>query len=378
MRIGINGYEAIIPRFGFDKNGLPKRVGSSEVCYQLLLELNKIDKKNDYVIYLPGEPTVDLPAEREGWKYYIIPNTKLWTIFGLSRALKGQAIDLFFSPTHYSPLFSKIPEVITVLDVSYKRFQELFTTKDKIQLAIWGKYSIKNAAKIITISKSSKDDIIEEYKVPPQKVAIIHLGVKHESRIKNHESREKMMEKYGVKKPYILFVGTLQPRKNIARLVEAFSILSNKDLNLVVIGRRGWHFQEILDAPEKFGVAERVKFLENISDEELPEFYKAAELFVLPSLYEGFGLPILEAMKYGCPVATSNISSLPEAGGDAAEYFDPNDAGEIAKTIEKVLGNENLRSDMIKKGHEQLKKFSWEKAAKEVLEVFEEVGNKSI
>jgi glycosyltransferase involved in cell wall biosynthesis len=147
-----------------------------------------------------------------------------------------------------------------------------------------------------------------------------------------------------------------------------------ENLQLVIIGRKGWHYEEILDAPKRFGVESRVKFLENVTDEELPEFYKNCELFVLPSLYEGFGLPVLEAMKHGAPVATSDISSLPEAGGDAAVYFNPEDASDIAGKIEKVLGNDKLRSDMIKKGHEQVKKFSWEKAAKEVLIVFEETA----
>jgi glycosyltransferase involved in cell wall biosynthesis len=379
MTIGVNGYEAVIPRFGYDKNGLPHRVGSSEVCYQLLVELAKIDKKNQYLIYLPVEPTSDMPQESDNWQYEVIPSGKLWTMLGLTRALmKKPALDVFFSPTHYGPLYTPCPEIISILDVSYKRFPELFTAKDKAQLALWGKYSLNHASKIITISNSSKDDIIEEYKIQPQKVTVVHLGIKNESRSMNHESGEKMMDKLGIKKPYILFVGTLQPRKNIARLIEALSLLSDKDVNLVVIGRRGWHYEDILSAPTRFGVEDRVKFLENVSDEDLPEFYKEAELFVLPSLYEGFGLPVLEAMKNGCPVATSDISSLPEAGGDAAAYFNPEDATDIAKTIEKILSDAKLRSDMIKKGHEQVKKFSWEKAAREVIDVFEEVGGKGI
>lgn len=375
MKIGINGYEAVIPRFGYDKKGLPHRVGSSEVCFQLLSQLAKIDNKNEYVIYLPCEPTPDMPEESDSWHYEVIKSRKLWTILGLSRALaKKPKLDVFFSPTHYGPLSTPCPEVISVLDVSYKRFPELFTIKDKAQLALWGKYSLSHASKIITISNSSKDDIIEEYKIQPQKVAVVHLGIKPTGA----GAKFNMKDKYDINKPYILFVGTLQPRKNIARLIEALSLLSDKDVNLVVIGRKGWHYEEILDAPRRFGVEGRVKFLENVTDEELPEFYSEASLFVLPSLYEGFGLPVLEAMKHGCPVATSDISSLPEAGGDAAEYFNPEDATDIAKTIDKVLSNDKLRSDMIKRGHEQVRKFSWEKAAKEVLDVLEEVAKPNL
>ena len=374
MRIGINGFEAVIPRFGYDKNGLPNRVGSSEVCFELLVNLEKIDKKNNYIIYLPVAPTFDMPQAREGWEYKIVKKRPLWTLFGLTPALAAdKSLDVFFSPTHYGPLFISIPQVISVLDTSYKYFPELFKKRDLYQLAIWGSYSIKKAKNILTISESAKSDIIREYNVPEEKVTVVHLGIKE---LNSKMDKKELSRKYSLDKPYILFVGTLQPRKNISRLIEAFSRLGMKDLDLVIIGRRGWMFEEILNAPSKFGVSESVKFLENVTDEELPAFYKNAELFVLPSLYEGFGLPILEAMKFACPVVTSNISSLPEAGGDAAIYFDPEDTGDITEKMKKVLGDSKLRSDMIKKGHEQVKKFSWDRAAKEVIEVLEKSAAK--
>ena len=145
----------------------------------------------------------------------------------------------------------------------------------------------------------------------------------------------------------------------------------DSNLQLVIIGRRGWKYEEILEAPKKFGVEDKVLFLENVSDKDLPEFYKNAECFVLPSLYEGFGLPILEAMKYGCPVLTSDISSLPEAGGEAAVYFDPYNVNDMVNKIKKVLEDEKLRAKMRKEGLEQVKKFSWEKSARQVLDVLE-------
>ena len=377
MRIGINGFEAVVPRFGYDKKGLPNRVGSSEVCFELIQELSKIDKKNDYVIYLPIEPTPDMPKETEKWSYKIIPDRKLWTIFGLSPALRSNNnFDVFFSPTHYGPVFVSCPQVICLLDVSYRHFPQMFKKKDLLQLSLWGGYSIKNAAKIITISNSSKSDIIKEYAVPSDKVDVVYLGIK--DGLKPKMGKE-ILNKYNVQKPYILFVGTLQPRKNIARLIEAFSFIpDNSELELVIIGRKGWNFEEILAAPQKFGVEERVSFLENVTDEELPEFYENAQVFALPSLYEGFGLPILEAMKYGCPVVASNTSSLPEAGGDAALYFNPLDTHDIAEKIEKVLKDKSLAAKMKKEGFEQIKKFSWEKAAGEVLKVLEEAGSKNV
>ncbi|HVT00645.1 MAG TPA: glycosyltransferase family 1 protein [Patescibacteria group bacterium] len=373
MRIGINGFEAVIPRFGFDeKTGLPNRVGSSEVCFQLLSELYKIDKTNEYIIFLPTSPTKDMPEERPGWRYEIIPNKKLWTITGLTpNVLKKTAIDVLFSPTHYSPIFTPIPEVISILDVSYKYFPELFKKQDLLKLSIWGKYSIKKAAAIVTISESSKNDIIKEYQVPEAKIAVLHLGIKDLQ--KSSMTKSEFIKKYNIEKPYVLFVGTLQPRKNLVRLIHAFSKIDD-DYELIIIGRRGWDYEDILTAPAKFGVGSRVRFLEGVNDSELALFYENAEVFVLPSLYEGFGLPVLEAMRYGCPVVTSNISSLPEAGGDAALYFDPEDPDDIASIINKVLKDKKLRDKMIKEGHNQVKKFSWEKAAKEALSVFESIA----
>jgi glycosyltransferase involved in cell wall biosynthesis len=376
MRIGINGYEAVVPRFGFDeKTGNPRRVGSSEFCFRLLESLKLLDSDNDFTTYLPINKFYDLPTQSPRWKYKVVHARKLWTMIGLSRYLyQHKDIDVFFSPTHYLPIYIPVPSVLSILDVSYKYFPELFNKRDLYQLKLWGRYSVKRASAIITISESSKNDIITEYNVERSKVHVVSVGIKEFGNPK-FKSMEELAQKYHIKSPYILFVGTLQPRKNISKLIEAFSLLK-QGYELVIIGKKGWMYDEILAAPHKYGVESHVKFLDYVSDEDLPSFYKHAELFVLPSLYEGFGLPVLEAMKYDCPVATSNISSLPEAGGDAAIYFDPKDAGDIAQSIEKVVNNKELRDMMIKKGREQIKKFSWEKSAKETLAVLESVVQK--
>lgn len=377
MKIGVNGFEAVIPRFGFDKkSGLPNRVGSSEFCFRMLVELEKIDKKNSYIIFLPTQPTSDMPREREDWHYKIIPSKRLWTFLGLTRNLltKKPNLDVFFSPTHYSPPFISIPQVISILDVSYKYFPEFFNKIDLYKLAFWGGYSVKHAERVVTISKASKDDIIKMYRLKAEKVDVVYPGIKDFA--KSKMSKSDLFEKYQVSGPYVLFVGTLQPRKNIKRLIEAFSIVKKKrgDLKLIIVGKKGWLFEEVLGAPKKYDVVDSVIFLDSVPDSDLPLFYENAQVFVLPSLYEGFGLPIIEAMKYGCPVITSNVSSMPEAGGDAALYVDPENVLEIADKIEEVITTRDLREKMVKLGHEQTKKFSWENAAKETLKVIEDVG----
>jgi len=379
MTIGVNGYESVVPRFGFDeKTGLPNRVGSSEFCFQLILWLSKIDKHNEYFVHLPIKPTSDMPPETEKW-HYVVFSSKLWTLLGLSKKLFSDKnkLDVFFSPTHYLPLYVPCPSAVSILDVSYLHFPNLFKKKDLYQLKLWGRYSIGKANKIITISKSSKSDIIKEYGVSEDRVIVIYPGIKQVL------SMENLKKKFGVSNNYILFVGTLQPRKNIVRLIEAFSRLRTKDLGLktdlelLIVGKKGWMYEDILNAPKKYGVSDNVKFLDSVSDEDLPSFYRNAICFVLPSLYEGFGLPILEAMKYGCPVIISNVSSLPEAGGDAALYFDPENAQDIARKIDQVISDEKLREKMREKGYQQVKKFSWEKTARETLKVLQELGGKS-
>lgn len=378
MVIGINGYEAVVPRFGFTKDGLPNRVGSSEFTYQLLMALNKLDKDNKYFVYLPVRPTEDMPKESESWQYIVFSSKKLWTLFGLSKKLAGnpQSLDIFFSPTHYSPI-THIKTVISILDISYLHFKNLFKKLDLYKLKYWGGYSIKKAKKILTISDSSKNDIIESYGLSSDKVSVVCPGIKQDLRFKIKDlSMEDFRKKYGISKDYILFVGTLQPRKNITRLIEAFSKLET-NTDLIIVGKKGWQFEEILAAPKKFNVENKVKFFHDVEEEDLPNFYKNAKMLVLPSLYEGFGLPVIEAMANDCPVITSNVSSLPEAGGDAALYVDPEDVLDITTNIKKLLEDENLRTKMIEKGREHVKKFSWEKAARETLRVLEEVGSKN-
>jgi len=385
MIIGIDGNEA----------NVEKRVGIGEYAFELLMQFYESQKfprsgislretNIKYQIYLKDRPREDLPKENERWHYRVIGPRKFWTQIGLPFDLytNKPRPDVFFTPSHYAPRFSPIPTVISIMDLSYIHFPEMFKKSDLYQLKNWTKYSVKNAKKILTISQATKDDIIKVYRVPENKIVVTYPGIKFEIRNSKSETNSKfkmqnskfLKTKYGIEGDYVLFVGTLQPRKNIARLIEAFSRIKD-NTQLVVVGKKGWLYEEILEAPKKFGVQDRVKFLDFVPDEDLPLFYQNALCFVLPSLYEGFGLPVLEAMKYGCPVITSNVSSLPEAGGDAALYFNPEDISDIAANLRLMITKPQLRKELIKKGFEQIKKFSWEKTARETLKTLMEVVN---
>lgn len=368
MIIGIDGNEA----------NLKKRVGIGEYSYELLCNLAKLNTENtEFRIYLKDKPVLDLPPKNDRWKYRILKPGKAWTQWRLplDLYLDRKKPDVFFTPSHYAPRFSPIPTVISVMDLSYIHFPKLFNSHDLYQLKNWTAYSVKKAATILTISKSSKNDIINEYKVPAERVIVTYPGYKE---VKTLTPRvygmNQLKTKYNISDNFILFVGTLQPRKNISRLIEAVSLLEEKNIELVIVGKRGWLFEEILETPKRLNIEKRVKFLENVNDEDLMELYSKAKCFVLPSLYEGFGLPVIEAMKAGCPVITSNVSSLPEAGGDACLYVDPEDTGDIAAKISELINNQKLRKKLIAKGHKQVMKFSWRKTAEQTLKVLKDLG----
>ena len=374
MLIGIDGNEA----------NITKRVGVGRYAFELLQQFYTYHLSPiTYHVYLKDKPLPDLPKETDWWQYKVVGPKKFWTQIGLPVALikerlLGKSPDVFFTPSHYAPRFSPCPRVISIMDLSYLHFPGMFRKQDLYQLKNWTAYSVKKAKKILTISKASRDDIIKYYQVPEEKVVVTYPGIDRVSSIKYKQSfssnkvssMENIRKKYGIEGDYILSVGTLQPRKNYIRLIEAFSTLTPNPYTLVIVGKPGWLFEEIYQAPKKFGVEKKVKFLNYVPDEDLPGLYKGAICFVLVSLYEGFGIPILEAMANSCPVVASNVSSLPEVVGKAGILVDPHNIEDIARGIKEAL---TRRNELVKKGLHQYRQFSWEKCAKETLEVLKNV-----
>lgn len=371
MKIWIDGYEA----------NVEQRLGSSQVAFELLKNLEKIDHNNEYTILLPRLPLEDLPKERKGWEYRILKPARLWTRIALPFALytTKQKPDLIFSPTHYTPWFSPVKRIVTIFDLSFLHFPQYFNQKDLWQLTHWSKHSIKSADHIITISNSSKKDIIKSYTTAKDKITVAYPGYNNEAfkPVKDLEKIANVCKKYGIVGNYIIFIGTIQPRKNLLRLIEAFLKIDN--LKLVIVGktkglgRQGWKYEEILERPKKLGIVERVIFTGFVNNKDLNLLLNGAIAFILPSLWEGFGIPVVDAMATGTPVIVSDVSSLPEVVGKAGLLVDPLSKDQIEQAIRTISTDKKLAIKKSKLGLEQAKKFSWQKMAKVVLKVFEGV-----
>lgn len=367
MMLAIDGYEA----------NVRNRVGIGRYAYELLVHLYELLGKQGGLhtvrIYLPEPPLPDMPRETEWWKYRVVKPSTLWTIIGLPLALAFDRPrpDILFSPTHYIPRNVAIPRVMSIMDLSFLMYPELFRRADLYKLTRWTEFSARRARKIFTISQFSKNAIIRTYNVPEHRVVVTYPGFTMKKNPPDTQTKN-----------YILSVGTVQPRKNYIKLIEAFASIREKlaqtypDVRLVIAGKKGWLYEDILESPAKFGIEKYVEFRQFVPDDELPKLYSEALCFVLASLYEGFGLPVLEAMAYKCPVVVSNVSSLPEIAGDAGIYVDPNSVKSIAAGLLRAVNERNTQAGekRVELGLKQVAKFTWKGAAEATLKTLEEVA----
>ncbi|KKP52913.1 MAG: mannosyltransferase B-like protein, partial [Candidatus Roizmanbacteria bacterium GW2011_GWA2_33_33] len=363
IKIGVDGNEA----------NVEKKVGVSVYALNILKYFCKVASQEvQFVIYLKNFPLSDLPKENKYFKYEIIKGKFLWSQIYLPLYLFfHKNIDVYFSPAHYLPRFCPVPQVVTIHDLAYLYFPEDFIKKDLWQLKNWTNFSIKKASRIIAVSKTTKKDIIKNYDVNENKVTVVYNG--YEKLFKNLEIKNSNLNKnlkFKIKN-FILFVGTIQPRKNLEVLIDAFDKFSqiNKDFKLIIVGKKGWLYESIFEKIKMMNLDKKTIFTGHVTDEELIWYYKNAFCFVLPSLYEGFGIPVLEAMGYDCPTIVSMSSSLPEIGGDASLYFDPINSDDLLEKLNTFQDDDKLRKELISKGRQRIKDFSWEKCAKATLDV---------
>lgn len=300
----------------------------------------------------------------------------LWEQAILPFRLLVKGATLIHCPAYVSPLIKTCHSIITIHDMAFLLYPEKFVRSYRFYLRLWAPVSARRADVVITDSNQSKKDIVKSLKIPGNKVKVIYLGVDDAFRpITNKKLIEQSRRKYELPPKFILYVGTLEPRKNIMGLIWAYKLFKDsgdKEHRLVIAGAKGWLYSDMFKTVDELHLREDVKFTGYIADIDLPSVYNGAELFVYPSLYEGFGLPPLEAMACGVPVITSNTSSLPEIVGDAGIMVNPVDHRAIADAIKRVLNDEQLKEEMKRKGLVRARQFSWEKTAQRTSEVYNE------
>ena len=351
------------------------KTGTENYSYNLIKSLAKIDKSNRYVLYF-NQPPQFFEIGQPNFAVKILKAPRFWTQGRLAFECLIRPPDVLFVPAHTIPVVRRpgLTTLVTVHDLGAEFLREYHQFPQKLYLNWSTNYIAKNATHLIAVSEATKKDLMTTYKLRSSTISVVHEGVNREAFHPCSEAEiQKVRGKYGLVRNYVLFVGTVQPRKNLVRLIEAFAKARQKNLDLVIAGSRGWLSDEIYSAPAKFGVEKPVKFLGYVDSEDLPALYSGSLFLAFPSLYEGFGLPILEAMSCETPVLTSKIGATAEVALESAFLVDPNDTDEIATAIVKLAVNPNLREKLSQKGRERASNFSWEKTARETLKVFEKV-----
>ncbi len=324
------------------------------------------DQHRRWRLYFRESPTPDLLPHSEHIEHKIIRLPMLWTHLGLAAEIARRPPELLFIPAHVRPLWLKAPAVVTVHDLGYLHFPESHPRRQRAYLDLSTKHSARHCQHLIADSQATRADLIKHYRVPPQNVTVIYPG------FDPHPFVGEFQRPAGLPAEYLLYVGTIQPRKGLLQLLAAFSNVPEAP-TLLLVGNPGWLSAPIYQSVQELKLEGRVRFLGYVPDSELPALYRHAHAFVFPSLYEGFGFPILEAFASGTPVLCSDGGSLPEVAGEAALIVPAGEVDALSNGLQHLLSNRAVRAGLVERGHEQLKKFSWEKAAAETLLLFESV-----
>jgi len=364
-----------------------QKAGLASYARELATHLLQMDPGISWsAFHYDRHPPVPLPGPLDALPKYVIPwgayrwrlTTALRHFLGLNMDRFFAGVDLFHATEHLLPRFSKVRTVFTLHDLIFLFHPETHKPMNRWFLTLMMPRFLRAADAVIAVSECTKRDAIRFYGIPEEKITVIYEGVNPRFRPASPEAIRAVREKYGLPERFILYVGTIEPRKNLTTLLEAFHyLLGGHDLRLVIVGKKGWLYEGFFRCLRDLGLEDRLIFTGYVPDEDLPAIYSAADLFVFPSLYEGFGLPVLEAMACGTPVVCSNTSSLPEVAGDAALLVDPTDVRALARVMERVLTDETLRASLRVKGIERARRFSWEDAAQKTLEVYQRVAGLS-
>ncbi|MCU1264107.1 MAG: hypothetical protein JWM21_425 [Acidobacteria bacterium] len=370
-------------RIAIDAHSVGTQLAGNETYAVNLIEsLAAIDSVNTYTLYVTRREAVD--RFRGRWPNFSVvrtlPHSPLVRIpLTLSAELRRNPVDVLHVQFTAPPL-APCPVVVSIHDLSFEHLPETFKRRSRMQLRLTVRRSARNATHILALSESVRRDIIATYKIDPELVTAIPLAApEHFGPVTNEKELQRVRHTYAITGDYILSVGSIQPRKNLKRLVGAYARLHAerpgvKLPSLVLVGKRAWLYGETLRAIEQSGVGDKIVLTDYVTEEDLPALYSGAVCFVYPSYFEGFGLPPLEAMKCGAPVIVGNRTSLPEVVSDAGLLVDPFDEGDIAAALTRLIDNPDLREDLRVKGLKRAANFNWYDTARRTLKVYEQVA----
>jgi glycosyltransferase involved in cell wall biosynthesis len=367
-----------------------RRTGTEAYSLHLIRALIETGCDHQFRLYTPTPLSPDLEEEvglivssrgqvKSRCEVRVIPFPRLWTHLRLAWEVSCHPPDVLFVPAHVMPLVCPVPAVVTVHDLGYLHYPQAHRRFDRWYLDWTTRRHARRAACVIADSQATRADLVRHYQAGPDRIVVVYPGRDRSlTRVDDGEVIGAVKRRYGIGGDYLLYLGTLQPRKNLVRLVEAFARLQPlaADLSLVLAGKKGWLYDDLFARVEALGLEDRVLLTGYVADDAKAALLSGALALVYPSLYEGFGLPVLEAMSCGTPVLTSNVSSLPEVAGHAALLVDPLDVDAIAEGMSRLIADEDLRHTLVEEGYQQIQRFSWAGAAREVLEVLESVASK--
>jgi glycosyltransferase involved in cell wall biosynthesis len=352
--------------------------GISQSILHLLPALAALDERNEYYLFHSRKENrsfVPIAAMRFFRRDLWTPchhRLERWT---LAAELSRHKLELFHSPDFIPPASGAKRRIITVHDLNFIYYPQFLTVESKRYYLDQIRWATEEADHIAVDSHATRTDVIDLLAIPPEKVTTIHLAANplYEQAF-SETIVDETLRKFNLPRGFMLFVGTLEPRKNLPMLIRAYAHLRQEnliDVPLILVGSIGWLFEDIFTTIDSLKLKQHIRHLSGIYDEELAHLYHAAGVLVTPSFYEGFGLPALEAQHCGCPVVVSNRGSLPEIVGDNGIKLDPEDTGSWVETLALVMDDTELRKTMISTGHEQAKKFNWEKTARNTMALYQ-------
>jgi len=350
-----------------------RSAGVHQYIYHLLRHLGRAGDGMRYTVFL-GQgvlpPGVTLPLVQSHWPTDRAAIRVVWEQLMQPWALRRIGADLVHGPVFVGPLLAGCPFVITIHDLSFIRFPALFRPANRVYLTAMTRLSARRARRLIAVSAHAANESTRLLGVPRDRVDVVYHGVDPSFHPLPADEVAAFRRRKGLPERFVLFVGTLEPRKNLVRLVEAFARIRDRDVALILVGGKGWLYDELFARVEALGLDHHVFFPGYVMSDALPLWYNSATVFSYPSLYEGFGLPVLEAQACGTPVLTTNVSSLPEAAGDGALMVDPYDVDALTAGLNRLLADETLRQVLRERGLAHAGRFSWSRAAQETTGVY--------